>query len=104
MHFFYENGAIRRDSKRTYLNKGRPDQQPNSHNDHLMLIVNEQRTLHRKEDVLTLKPDEDYVPPEMEHETPWDNLIVSDAHLIDRITIEGSPELRAELKRTVPVV
>ena len=95
---------MRRYSKRPDPPKRGPDQPPSSHYGTLMAIANKQKLLYRKEDVLTPEPDEDYIPPEMEHETPWDNLIVSDAHLIDRITIEGSPELRAELKRTVPVV
>ena len=61
-----------------------------------MSIVNEQKTLYRKEDVLTPELDEDYIPPEMEHETPWENQKLSDVALIDKITIEGSPELRAK--------
>ena len=63
-----------------------------------MLIVNEQKVLYRKEDVPTPQPDEDHVPPEMEHESPWDNLKLSDIELIDKITIEGSPKLRATIR------
>ena len=98
--FFRHSSSYEGDSRRpaTIQNERCPQQHPGSHSNHLMVIASEQRKRYRKEDLLSPEPDEDFIPPEAEYDAPWEDKKLSEAETIDKITIEGSPELRRKIR------
>ena len=91
----------KRDSRRpAHIQTERcPQQPPDSHSQNLMTIVKEDKVLYRKEQLLSPEPDWDFIPPEAEYEAPWNNRHLSEAEIIDNITIEGTSQLKGKIRK-----
>jgi hypothetical protein len=57
------------------------------------------QTLYTKDQLLKPEPDNDYIPPEMDVEAPWDRSDSKDKEaLIDLIDFDGTPEFQAQMR------